>query len=292
MIYFPLSAALAALAAAVGADRLARRGRRGAASRWRSSRRTWPGTPRTSSRRCSTPPTTPTGRACALDPLELARLLGRAVRCRRADLLRRLSRRARRLGADPRGAPGADVAADLRDRLGAGAARRAPTPTGRPPGTSRRWCSASRCSRRGRAGSRPPSPSTSRSPRRCRSPRSSPTAGGSARQPGAGALCRPGGAQPARGRDRAGRGPRHAGLPPTAALLADFFYTLRDTGLAIYAEPADGFPAAPLRAEVPAAARPRRRALHRPRRRRPGMPQRVVPPPSLLGSWWRGASAS
>ena len=47
------------------------------------------------------------------------------------------------------------------------------------------------------------------------------------------------------------------------AMLADFFYTLRDSGLAHLRGRRQGFPPAPLRPEAPAAARPGRRALHR-----------------------------
>ena len=49
------------------------------------------------------------------------------------------------------------------------------------------------------------------------------------------------------------------------AMLADFFYTLRDSGLALYAEPVEGFPPHHYAQSLPAAARTRRRALHHPR---------------------------
>ena len=89
MIYFPLSAALAALVAAVGAHRLARRRRSPPSSRWRSSRRTSSGTPRTTSRRCSTPPRTPAGRDCGSTSWG-SPSSRRAVRHVGAGLLRRL----------------------------------------------------------------------------------------------------------------------------------------------------------------------------------------------------------
>ena len=70
-------------------------GGRGGGGAARSSRRTSSGTRPTISPRCSTPPTTPTGRAPRLDLAGLAGVLGRAVRRRRAGVLRRLPRRPR-----------------------------------------------------------------------------------------------------------------------------------------------------------------------------------------------------
>ena len=92
-------------------------------------------------------------------------------------------------------------------------------------------------------------------------------------------------------------GARSAGTPPRSpgpsgldtlvsgnrAMLADFFYTLRDSGLAIYAEPTEGFPPAPLRPEAPAAPRARRRPLRHPHPSGPAC--RAATPVTEVARW-------
>ena len=67
---------------------------------------------------------------------------------------------------------------------------------------------------------------------------------------------------------RAAEMAREAGLDTLVsgnrAILADFFYTLRDTGLAIYAEPVEGFPPHHYAQKHPLPPGPGRRALRRP----------------------------
>ena len=242
MIYFPLSAALAALllpsARIAWRDAARRRPRRPRSS----SRPTSPGTPPTSS-----PPLHHTAdnadwRGPPPRPRRPRRLPRRPVRRRRPGLLRRLPRRPRAASPTPTrrylalmslpilaivsvqalisGANANWAAAAHLAALVLATAVLAPAPA--PPRRSA-------------------SPSTSPSPPRCRSPPSSPTAGASAttssshRYVGQADLSRHA-AEVARanGLDTLVSGNR--------AMLADFFYTLRDSGLAIYAEPTEGFP--------------------------------------------------
>ena len=277
MIYFPLSAALAALRAALGADRLARRGGRGGGGAGVVA----PNLAWNAANDFATLHHTADNADWSGARLDLARARsasGRAVRRPRAGLLRRLPGRPRAArGATRAALPRADVAADPR---ASSRCRRCS------PGANANWAAAGArrgagarrrgCWRRGRAGWRRASRSTSRSPRRCRSRRSSPTAGGSvdnlvlARYVGQGDLSRQGRRGGARGRglDTLVSGNR--------AMLADFFYTLRDERARDLRRAGRGLPAAPLRPEASAAARAGRRALRRamrrPRAARPACP--------------------
>ena len=104
-------------------------------------------------------------------------------------------------------------------------------------------------------------------------------------QPGAGALRRAGRPQPARGRDRARPRGSTRWSAATAATLADFFYTLRDSGLAIYAEPAAGFPPHHYAQKHPLPPGPGEVLYVDPRRRRAGLPQRRRSTPSRWRRW-------
>ena len=121
---------------------------------------------------------------------------------------------------------------------------------------SRRWCSPSRCSGAAPAAARA-------------RPRAQPRGYGGAA--GGGGLRRPlrigsgnllfaryvgqADAQPPRRGDRAAEDGLDTLVSGNRAMLADFFYTLRDAGLAIYAEPVEGFPPHHYAQKPPAAAR-------------------------------------